>query len=218
MKIRLRNVRLAFPNIWEPKPFQAGEDPRYNAVFLFADDHTDECNVYTEGPDNPGEKTQGAKTAVQKAIRAVAKEKWDDQYEEVLASVKNNPNKFCFMSGDTKNYDGFANNLYIRAASPVDNPPKIVGLDGKPLRKEQGVIYAGCYTVAILDVWAQDNQWGKGIQCSLLGVQFYREGDAFSAGIRASDNDFQDLSDGADAPDIIADEETEAQAASGGLI
>lgn len=217
MKIVLRDVRMAFANIWEPKPFKAGDAPRFNSTFLFAPDHGETCKVHLDGADQPPTEINGAKAAIQKAIRTVAKEAWDDKADQVLKSISGNPNKFCFQNGDTKaQYDGFEGNLYIRATGKEDAPPKLVGLDGKPLKKQQGVLYAGCYTVAVLDVWAQDNQWGKGIQCSLLGIQFLREGDAFSAGAKASDADFEDLSDGADAPAL--DDEEEEQAAAGGLI
>ena len=161
----------------------------------------------------------GAKPAIQKAIRAVAAEQWKDKADQVLKSISGNPNKFCLGDGDTKaSYDGFEGNFYIRASARSDYPlpDKLRGLDGRPLKQEQGVLFSGCYVNAVLDIWPQDNEWGKGIQCSLLGIQFLREGDAFAAGARASDDDFEDLSDGADAP--LLDEEGDEPASAGGLI
>jgi ssDNA-binding protein len=180
-KVVLKDVRLAFAQIWEAKAFEEGKPPRFNASFLFP-------------PDHP------AKAIVQKAIQEVAAEKWQGKAAAVLQSLKGNPNKFCFHNGDSKEaYEGFPGNLYIRAGNKVR--PTIKDRDGQtPLTQADGRPYSGCYVNAILEIWAQDNKWGKGVQCDLLGIQFVRDGDAFSGGGVASEGDFEDLSDGADAP------------------
>lgn len=48
-----------------------------------------------------------------------------------------------------------------------------------------------------------DNNFGKRINASLGGVQFYRDGDAFAGGGVASEDDFDDVSEGADAESLI---------------
>jgi hypothetical protein len=48
--------------------------------------------------------------------------------------------------------------------------------------------------VAIVELWAQDNSWGKRINATLKGVQFYQDGEAFAGGVSASADDFEDLS------------------------
>ena len=68
----------------------------------------------------------------------------------------------------------------------------------KELREEDGRPYGGCYVRAVLDLWAQDNKWGKRINCTLKGVQFIKDGDAFSASTPAQDEDFADISDTGD--------------------
>lgn len=217
MKIILRNVRLAFPDLWAPKAFRAGDDPRYGATFIFGRDHSDKCQVFLDGNNETPTVVDGALAAVQKAIKTVAQEAWKDKSEQVLKSIEHNSNKFCFGDGDTKSeYDGFEGNMFITGRAKQENTPKIVGLDGKPITREKGVIYAGCYVNAVLDVWAQDNPThGKGMRCGFLGLQYFRDGDAFGAGAKASEDDFEDLSDGADAPAIGDDSEDDA---AGGLI
>jgi hypothetical protein len=74
----------------------------------------------------------------------------------------------------------------------LKNP--LVAADGKP--------YAGCYVNTTVEFWAQDNSYGKGIRCTLLGVQFLRDGDAFSAGSVATPDDFEALAEGAGADDL----------------
>ena len=63
--------------------------------------------------------------------------------------------------------------------------------------------YAGCYVNAVLEFWAQDNKFGKRVNATLMGVQFFRDGDAFSGGGAASDDDFDDVTSGADAGGFV---------------
>ncbi len=62
------------------------------------------------------------------------------------------------------------------------------------MAEEDGVIYAGCYVNASIEIWAQDNQYGKAIRATLRGVQFFRDGDAFTANNVAAADEFDDLS------------------------
>ena len=48
--------------------------------------------------------------------------------------------------------------------------------------------------MAKVEIWAQNNKYGKGIRAELRGVQFYRDGDAFTAGGVAKADEFEDLS------------------------
>ena len=56
------------------------------------------------------------------------------------------------------------------------------------LVESSGKPYSGCYVNAIIECWAQDNkEFGKRINFGLKGVQFLRDGDAFSGGGKAAD-------------------------------
>uniref|UniRef100_T1HEF4 Uncharacterized protein n=2 Tax=cellular organisms TaxID=131567 RepID=T1HEF4_RHOPR len=48
-----------------------------------------------------------------------------------------------------------------------------------------------------------DNNFGKRINASLGGVQFLRDGDAFAGGGVATPDDFENMSEGADAEALI---------------
>lgn len=183
VKIVLKDSRLAFAQIWEAKAFEPGAKPKFNATFLF-------------DPKSPNAKL------VETAVKEAATEKWGAKANDVLTSIKGIPNKMCFRNGNTKpEYDGYPGNLFVSSSNPVR--PTIMDRDGKtPLIQADGRPYSGCYVNGIVDIWAQDNKYGKGIQATLLGVQFVRDGDAFSGGGTASEDDFEDLSDGANAPDI----------------
>lgn len=48
-----------------------------------------------------------------------------------------------------------------------------------------------------------DNNVGKPINASLGGIQFYPDGDAFAGSGVATDDDFDDMSEGADSESLI---------------
>ena len=87
--------------------------------------------------------------------------------------------------------DGSVQRLVVKAEE--------VGLksDGRP--------YSGCYVNVSLDIYAQDNTYGRRINCNLSGVQFYRDGDSFEGGTPASPEEFEDLSDGVDDDELEND-------------
>lgn len=178
MKLKLKNVRLSFPQLFVPKGIRQADgtmsDPKYNASFLFGRDHPQ----FKEISD---------------AIVSVAKEKWPTTWQVHVKAAKAQ-DKLPIHDGDLKTYAGYAGNVFLTAGSK--NPPDCRDADPS-IRlgaSNAGRLYGGCYVTAIVSLWAQDNQWGKRVNCELLGVQFVRDGDAFRAGETTADDDFEDLS------------------------
>ena len=90
------------------------------------------------------------------------------------------------------NLPAYLENSYQLAASEKTRPT-VVNADKTPLTEEDGVIYDGCYVTAIIQLWAQDNKFGKRINANLIGVQFKGQGEALgSAAESVSDDDFDD--------------------------
>lgn len=178
MEVKLRNVRLSFPVLWEAEAFQEGQKKRYSAAFLI----------------QPGSESD---KAVQAAIQSVATEAWKDKAKPMLESFRGNRNKYCYTRGDLNNYDGYAGMLVL-ATHRYEDQGRVLVIDRNksPLSAKDGKPYAGCYVNATVDVWAQTGQY-TGVRCTLLGVQFAGDGDAFAAGKPASLDDFDDLSEGA---------------------
>lgn len=182
MKIKIENVRLAFPALFEPKTVNGEGDPRFSAVFIL-----DPSSVNV--------------TLIRDAIATVAKEKWGAKADAILKELANK-DRICYaprgktnQSGDI--YDGFEGMHYINASNTAR--PLVLDRDASPLTAADGRPYAGCYVYASLELWAQDNNYGKRVNASLRGVQFYRDGDAFSGGGVASIDEFAPLEDGAAA-------------------
>lgn len=180
MILKLKNVRLAFFDGFVPVAFEGEGEKKYASTFLLP-------------------KKDPQVKEIEAAILEVATAAWKDKAKSVLNQIKTNPNKYCFQDGDTKSYDGYAGCMALAAKNK--KRPSIVDRDKTPLTEEDGKPYSGCYVNCSVELWAQDNKWGKGIRASLRGIQFLRDGDAFSAGSVASDDEWDDLGDGADAGD-----------------
>lgn len=182
MKIMLVDVRLAFPNLFKAQAFEGGS-PSFGASLLLAP-------------------TNKAVAEMRKAFVTVAKEKWGAKADAILKSLTAT-DKLCLHNGDTKEqYDGFTGNMFVSARSKVR--PLILNVDKTPLNEDDGKPYSGCYVNASIELWAQDNKFGKRINAQLRGVQFLRDGDAFGGGgSPASDEEFADLGT-ADADDLTA--------------
>lgn len=193
--ILLKNVRLAFPHLFTPTS-RSEDKPNekvFNGTFIFEDPNPTVTVI------NSDKSRRSAK--LQDVIREVATERWKDKAPSMLKTIKLK-NKLCLRNGDMKEqYEGFAGNYFIGATSK--NRPTLRKLqDGQPVpvTEEDGVIYAGCYGDVSLDIWAQDNKHGQGINAGLRGFLFTRDGDAFAGGGAADDDEF-DLSDTGGAGD-----------------
>jgi hypothetical protein len=173
MKVKLEKVRLAFPKLFKAEQVNGEGEPQFSATFIFPKDHPNVKDI-------------------ENAILQVAKEKWADKADVILKKVKAEL-KTCLKDGDLKaDLDGFVGNYFLNASNKTR--PYVINRDKTQLNSDDGVIYAGCYVYAVIDIWAMDNKFGKRICASLSGVQFYKDGDAFTGGGVASDADFDDLS------------------------
>ena len=182
MKIKLKNVRLAFPNLWEATSQNPGDKPAFSAAFILPKDHPDV-------------------TLIEKTIEQVANEKWGDKAAALLKSLKAS-DKTPLHDGDTKSQlDGYAGNLFVNARRYTR--PTVLNTDGTPLCEQDGKPYAGCMVHAVIDIYAQDNNYGKRINASLSGIMFFRDNDAFGGGRPADVSDFADLVEGTDIEDIL---------------
>jgi hypothetical protein len=187
MKVLIEDVRLAFPALFEPEAIGDG-DPAYGGRFII----------------EPGSKNAQKLDA---AMLAVAKDKWGDKGDDVHALLVKN-GKVAFKHEHYTNkktgevYAGYEGMWDLGARTPADKPaPTVFDRDRKPVTARSGVVYGGCYVDASVDIWAQDNQFGRRINATLLGVRFWRKGDAFSGAAPASADDFAEAAD--DATDLV---------------
>lgn len=161
-KIKLTNVRLSFPSLFRKATF-SGEETKFEATFLL--DKVAHADKIAE---------------IDAAIKALIKDN--------LKGTKLAADKVCLRDGDDVEYAGYAGSMSIKASAP--KRPLVLDRDRTPLTEADERLYAGCYVNASVELWAQNNQWGKRINCNLLGVQFFKDGEPFADGVTASVSDF----------------------------
>lgn len=166
-KIILNNVRLSFPSLFRKAVFN-GDETKFEATFLI--------NKSTQGP-----KIKEIKAAIDAAIK------------DGLKGAKLPPDKICLKDGDDIDYAGYAGHMSIKASS--NKRPIVIDRDKSPLTEDDNKLYAGCYVNASLELWVQNNQYGKRINCNLLGVQFMKDGEPFADGVKGSLDDFEAFAD-----------------------
>lgn len=183
MKVKLINVRLAFPSLFAASAPKGGGKPAFSCSFIMPPDHA-------------------AVKLLNDAFVLVAKEKWGPKADAILKSLKA-ADKVALHNGDTKaDYEGYAGNLFVSTRSNVR--PSVFNRDKSPLSEADGVIYSGCFVDGNIELWAQDNEFGKRINAQVRGVQFRRDGDAFAGGGKAADADEFDEISAEDEQDLTA--------------
>ncbi len=126
---------------------------------------------------------------IKAAITEAAKGKWGDKHLEVLKALAAG-DRIALHDGDAKSdYQGYAGNLYVNASNKLR--PLVVGPQREPLVAADGKPYSGSYGTMIVEFWAQDNQFGKRVNASLLGAQFVKDGERLSGGGVAAADDFE---------------------------
>lgn len=161
-KMKLENVRLSFPSVFKRVSFQ-GNEGKFEATFLL-------------DKEKDAEQIEMIEKAIQKAIKE--------------AKLKIPKDKWCLKDGDDSEYDGYEGCMSFKAAT--SRRPTVINRDKTPLVEDDKVIYAGCYVNAIVDIWIQNNQYGKRVNGNLYGIQFMADGEAFGFNPDVTD-EFDDL-------------------------
>lgn len=182
-RIMLNDVRLAFPKLFRAEQVNGQGDPKFGATLIIAPDHPQ-------------------LEELRKIQDAVAKDKWKEKAAGIV-NVLDKQDRLAVHDGDIKSqYDGFPGNFYVSANAQESAPPTVVDQARNLLKENSGKPYAGCFVNASIEIWAQDNKFGQRVNTALRGVQFLRDGDAFSAGRPADADEFEEVTNGADASDF----------------
>lgn len=200
MKLKIIGARLAFPTLFTPEQFDGKGEYNYSCSLLVGPDKN--VKVLRGEPVEGGGVRYVEKIGLADAIEEVGKAKWGAKW----ASVKRNADAKdlnCLHDGDLKDkYAGFAGQFYVSCRSGEGARPSTVDARGNAVTQRDGILYAGCYVIGLVEIWAQDNGFGQRINAQIRGVQFFKTGDAFSGGAPANSDEFDDVSEGADADDL----------------
>jgi hypothetical protein len=175
--MHLSNVRFSYfygfePFIGKPTPQNPKPVPNFCVHGLMAPDHPDLKKV----------------AATIEAVGSGHQWKNGITWAQVKESLKQT-DKLCLHKGDvTKAGVAEYAGLYFISCNNKKRFT-IVDADRTPLTAADGRPYSGCYGNIIVDIYAQDNQWGRRINATVTGVQFLRNGDAFGGGAPPADAD-----------------------------
>lgn len=191
-RIMLKNVVLAFPALAEPQSFGEGE-PAYGAKF----------------PIKPNSEQQ---KAIEAAVLAEAKEAWKDKADSVVKMLEEDGKvaftKKVYRSKKTgEPYQGFDGMHYLSTRN-AKTQPTVFNQYGEEVTGKGEIerqAFSGAVVNASIEIWAQDNKWGRRINCSLRGVMLTGEGENFGGGSSpASADEFAGLAKAkAEAEDIL---------------
>jgi len=191
-KIMLKGITMAFPALAEPQSFGEGE-PAYGAKFPIV-------------PNSEHQKL------IEQAIMAEAKEAWKDKADSVLAMLIEDGKvaftKKVYRSKKTgEAYQGFEGAHYLSTRN-AKTQPTVFNQYGEPLSSKGDIerqAFSGAVVNASVEVWAQDNKWGRRINCTLRGVMLTGEGQNFGGSAApASADEFAELAKAkAEAEDLL---------------
>ena len=191
-RIMLKNVVMAFPALAEPQSFGEGE-PAYGAKF----------------PITPNSE---AHKLIEEAMLAEAKEQWKDKAADILGMLVDD-GKVAFVKKTYKSkktgeaYQGFDKHFYLSARN-AKTQPSVYNQYGDTVESKGDIerqAFSGAVVNASVEIWAQDNKWGRRINCSLRGIMLTGEGENFGGGsTAASADEFASMAKAkADAEDIL---------------
>ena len=195
MKIKLKNVRLSFNDLFTAKAFNGG-DAKFSGTFICSDDST----ISYAGKD--GEEVTEPHTKLSEICDQVFTEK----FGKVPAKADNwlynkadgSGTRGQFTNEDGEYWAGFdADTWYVSAAKKEsmcrNNEMTVVDQLIQPIAANSGLMHSGVFVNVVIDVYAYEGQSGKGLTGSLEGVQLVRKGDPIGMAPIDATNDFEEL-------------------------
>lgn len=178
-RIFIRNARLSFPALAEPRESMKGKgDLKYQATFIL-------------------DKDSPCVDQIRAATARIAQAEFKDKAKQVLA----NTDKLPLKDGDRRSIDGYEGKLYVKASSLyppdlIDANPRHKITDPKEIADK---FQAGFRVNGYIDLFPYDVPAARGISASLVSVQFAAYDDTFGGAVKPEESAYPDCSDQAAA-------------------
>lgn len=169
--IIIKNVRCSFPNLYKEDVKEDGQKfARGITILLDKKEHA------------------AAIKEIAAEINGICKEK-----PKIKAVVAKKPHLVCLKDGDR---DEYGDVKMVKAS----NSGKILVMhkDKSRATEADDPIYSGCRVNVKLDIWGQDNQYGKRINAKVIAVQFNGDDASFDGSYVSEDvaeDGFESLDD-----------------------
>lgn len=167
-QVWLMNCRLSFFHGWEKHQFDDKSEAQFSYTLLIP-------------------KGSEAHVALVGAVKKVIARGWPNGKPPGL--------EHCVRDGSEKSHlAGYDDSIVFVTCNSTDRF-SIVDRHRRILAPNSDIPYNGCWVNAHVQLWKQDNKWGRRVNAQPLGLQFVRDGEAFGGGGRATSPDqFPDLS------------------------
>jgi hypothetical protein len=182
MAILIKNARLSFPSLFAPSAYKDAK-PSYSATLLIP-----------KGSDSA--------KIIEDEIKRVAKEAFGPKAEQVL-SKQNEGQRRLLKDGDGSAgksnegevRDGYAGNWVLKVSNK--SKPTLINRAKENIDESSGLLYGGCLVNAQIEIWPQNNDYGKFINAKLLAVQHWADGESFGVSSKANLDAFDAAEDDA---------------------
>jgi hypothetical protein len=177
MDVRLKEVTLSMPFVWEASAYEAGQDEKFSAHFIIE-----------KGSEN--------EKVVRAALVTEAEKLWKGNAMSKLKTVAAAGKLWCLRDGDGKTdkegnvLAGYAGKLYVSAKNTIR--PLLLGADRAPVTQADDKLYPGAVVNAIIDVRV-NNRPSDQAYAYLKGIQFVRDGTRLGGGAPATVEDFEEI-------------------------
>jgi hypothetical protein len=192
----------------EPKPFQAGQKPRWEATFIIDPTTTAGAASIKEILLSVSALAKEHYGKVPLAVKKLAVKFIPGTPKLDLNDPKNEPDDirlFCLQDGDAEKYKNYAGykGMFIVTANNSKLRPDVVNLYGQKVKKgEKQYPYDGADLRGSISFWLlmgrMKESTGPLVGCNLRGVQFVADNKAFTQD--AIDDEFEPLAEDAPAP------------------
>lgn len=168
--------RLSYADLFKPRTFKgdSGGQARYKTNVLVPKDTPEGAAIVAK---------------LKAAMTAAAKEKWGDKIPPITGDKK------CVKDGDREGAREEEKGHWVVSASETANPPTLLRRDKSEAKESDGELYSGAVADVLINVWAQDNSYGKRLNANLRAVRFVAHGEKFGKGGTTSREAFADLAD-----------------------
>lgn len=121
-------------------------------------------------------------------IRLAAQFEWPNDFEEVLAAAKAKA-WIALRRGEVgkPGVDHYRGMLYLSSSNK--SRPRLVNGDAIEVAANSPIFYSGCWVNAVVTFWAQNNKYGKKLNCELNGLQWAKDDERLGGGGRVAGAD-----------------------------
>lgn len=204
MKLRLNNVRLGFAHqLFVPSSVEEGKPLKYGCDSLLVEGSSVQKAV-VEGTGESA-KTKWVPITMPNALLEVANDAMKGKGKAWLDALENS--KRCYRNGDVRvnkagdPYEGYEGVWYVAAKSKAR--PLTIDASKAPITEADGKIYSGCFANVVIEVYAMVDPKKKGVHAAIKSVQLVKDGEAFGGGAPSSPDDFDTITEGVDASDLV---------------